>query len=111
MNAIIEKRLAAVKVNLSKGNWAVAVTGMKGWRNDFAIGDGITKALNALVTRTETESEARDLARLLNSAQPEIRPGGQSVFVYEAMEYQKESYLSRQDLGLGRDCDRRIARI
>jgi hypothetical protein len=88
----------------------VAIVGYKGWRRDAAIGDGITGALNALVTRTATKEEAERLADELNADQPSIMPGTPDVPVYEVRRYVKSDYISRQarEQNGNRDCDRRI---
>ena len=98
--------------NLSTGRYAVALVGYRGWGRDSAIGDGITAATMALVTRCETMAEAEDIAQTRNDAQPGIMPGSQDIPVFEAVKYQKLDYIGSQNAGCGqtRDCDRRIYR-
>lgn len=97
--------------NLSSGKWAVAVVGLRGWMRESALGDGITNALNALVTRMGTRQEAEAVAAKLNSATMAILPGGSDVCVYESRPYRRADYIGSQQLanGQNRDCDRRIA--
>lgn len=103
----------AIKQNVTSGRYAVAIVGYRGWRRDAAIGDGITSALNALVTRCQTKAEALALAGELNAAQPAIMPGSQDVPVYECRKYDRADYLSRQarEQNGNRDCDRRIVNL
>jgi hypothetical protein len=104
------EKLRAMPQNVTSGRWAVAIVGMKGWCRDSAIGDGITRATKALVTRCQSKKEAEELAQKWNDAQPGIMPGSQDVFVYEAVAYSKADYISQQDQRNGmRDCDRQIA--
>ena len=109
---ITMKNGMAIKVpqNVSSGRYAVALVGFRGWRRDSAIGDGITAATMALVTRTETQAEADRLAAELNDAQPGVLPGSPDVPRYEAGRYNKTDYIGQQnrDRGQTRDCDRRI---
>lgn len=102
-----------IRQNVTSGKWAVAITGWRGWRRDAAIGDGITSATAALVTRCETKAEAVELAAALNGEQPTILPGTPDVPVYEARRYNKSDYIGRQArLQNGnRDCDRRIVHL
>lgn len=104
------ERLKAAPVNLSSGRWAVARVGMKGWDRDFAIGDGITSAGMALLTRCPTSKEATALADAWNDAQPNVLPGSPSVFIYAARKYVRHDYIDSQNIGRNqcRDCDRRI---
>lgn len=99
--------------NLSSGKWAVAISGMRGWCNDMALGNGITEAMHALVGRYQTKDEAEAEAKKLNDAQPAVMPGSPSVHVFEARKYDPTDYIGRQNLerGQNRDCDRRIANI
>lgn len=105
--------MATITQNVTSGRWAVAITGYRGWRRDAAIGDGITRATAALVTRCETKAEATELADALNGEQPAILPGTPDVPVYEARRYDRADYLSRQDRRQNgsRDCDRRIVQL
>ncbi len=105
--------MTQIRQNVTSGKWAVAMVGHKGWRRDAAIGDGITAALNALLTRCDTKEEAERLAAELNDAQPAVLPGSQDVPVYEARRYAKTDYLSRQarEQNGGRDCDRCIIHL
>ena len=98
--------------NLSNGRFAVACVGYRGWRRDSAIGDGITAATMALVTRCETMAEAEAIAQARNDAQPGVMPGDH-VPVFEAVRYRKQDYIGSQNAGRGqtRDCDRRIYRL
>lgn len=95
------------------GKYAVAIVGFKGWRRDSAIGDGITSALSALVTRCATLVEAKSLAERLNNQQPRVRPGSVDVPVYAACKYLKSDYLSAQQRrnGQSRGCDRKIVHL
>ena len=88
--------MAEFKQNLTNGPWAVAVVGYRGWRRDSAIGDGITSALSAVLTRCRDRREAEVLAASLNAEQPTILPGTPDVPVYEARRYVQSDYLSRQ---------------
>ena len=108
-----EKMTTTINQNVTSGKWAVAIVGYKGWRRDAAIGDGITSALNALITRCETKAEAEELAAALNAEQPSILPGSPDVPVYEARRYAKSDYIGRQarEQNGNRDCDRRIVHI
>lgn len=110
--ALDRKKLHSLPRNYASGKWAVAVVGMRGWRTDFALGDGITAALQSLWTRCETREEAEALALRLNDAQPGVLPGSPLVFVFEAMKYNKLDYIGSQNRNLGqtRDCDRRLAK-
>jgi hypothetical protein len=105
--------MTTIKQNVNSGKWAVAMVGYKGWRRDAAIGDGITSALSALVTRCDTKAEAEQIAAELNAAQPAILPGTPDVPVYAAQRYAKRDYLSRQayEQNGNRDCDRRIIHL
>jgi len=98
-----------IKQNLTSGQWAVAMTGYRGWRRTSALGDGITSAHNALITRCESRAEAEQLAARLNDG-PSMMPGQPDVPEYDARRYRRDDYLSRQSLRFGsRDIDRRIA--
>lgn len=105
--------MSKINQNVTSGKWAVAMTGYKGWHRESAIGDGITAALNALVTRCETKAEAEAIAAELNAAQPSVMPGSQDVPVYEACKYNKADYIGRQarEQNGNRDCDRRIIHL
>lgn len=105
--------MTKINQNLTSGKWAVAIVGYKGWCQSMAIGDGITSALNALITRCETKVEAVELAAALNAEQPSILPGRPCVPVYEARRYAKSDYIGRQarEQNGNRDCDRRIVRL
>ena len=105
--------MTTIKQNVTSGKWAVAMVGYRGWMRDSAIGDGITSALNALLTRCETQQEAEELAASLNAEQPSVMPGSNDVPVYEARRYAKSDYIGRQarDLNGNRDCDRRIVHL
>lgn len=104
--------MTTITQNLTTGRYAVALVGYRGWRRDSAIGDGITSATSALVTRCATKAEAAAIARDLNDAQPCVMPGSQDVPVYQALAYHRTDYLSRQDRDNGnRDVDRRIAGV
>lgn len=95
--------------NVSRGKYAVAQTGWRGWRNSALIGDGITLAINALLTRCDTMADANRIAAEMNALHKEPRPGSPSIPVYAAKKYVKTDYLSRQDRRNGdRDCDQRI---
>jgi len=61
-------------INPDRGPWAVALVGYRGWDRDMAIGDGITQALNALVSRHATKEEAEAAAKALNDSQPAVWP-------------------------------------
>ena len=97
--------------NLTSGSWAVAISGMRGWCQDMAYGDGITTAFHALVERYVTRVQAVAEADRLNAMQPAVMPGGSSVMVFEARRYRRADYIGSQNLARGqdRDCDRRIA--
>lgn len=98
-----------IKQNVTSGKHAVALVGYSGWRRESAIGDGVTKATMALVTRCGSKTDAARIAKALNDAQPGVLPGSKDVPVYEARKYAKTDYLSQQDRRNGdRDCDRRI---
>lgn len=105
------QKLRAMPRNLDKGRWAVAIVGMRGWRRDGVIGDGITAALNALLTRCSSKAEAVRLAQAWNDAQPGVLPGSPDVFVYEARPYRCSDYIGSQELHRhgARECARRIA--
>ncbi len=105
--------MTKIKQNVTSGKWAVAIVGYRGWMRDSAIGDGITSALNALVTRCETKKEAEILAAALNAEQPAILPGSQDVPVYEARLYAKSDYIGRQarEHNGNRDADRRVVHL
>lgn len=101
-----------LKQNLGSGKWAVALVGWSGWCRQMAIGDGITRATIALVTRCETSDEAERIAAELNDAQPGVLPGSPDVPVFESRKYDKMDYISDQDRRNGsRNCDRRIASL
>ena len=99
--------------NITSGKWAVALVGYKGWRRDSAIGDGITSALNALVTRCETREQAEAIVSELAARLPAIMPGSQDVPEYEVRLYRKADYISAQarQYNGNRDADRRIVRL
>lgn len=103
----------AIQQNVTSGKWAVAMVGYRGWRRDSALGDGITSALNALLTRCETRQEAEELAASLNAEQPSVLPGLKDVPVYDARLYAKADYIGRQarEQNGNRDCDRRIIHL
>lgn len=95
---------------LNRGSWAVAIVGSKQWGCDMAIGDGITSAMSALVTRCKTQQEAEDIAATANDLQPGLLPGQGFAWVYVAHRYDITDYLSQQAQRNGRrKCDRRIA--
>jgi hypothetical protein len=101
-----------IQINLGSGKYAIALVAYAGWDHDSAIGDGITSAMNALVTRVATRELADQLADALNDAQPVLRPGSSNVPVYAAIKYDIADYLSRQDERNGkRPVDRQIAKI
>lgn len=87
---------------MNTGRYAVALIGTQGWRRDGAIGDGITTAQHALVSRHSTRQAAEAEARRLNDAQPHVMPGTPDVPVYDARVYRMDDYLSRQDRLNGR---------
>jgi hypothetical protein len=97
--------------NLSSGRYAVACVGSRQWMRESAIGDGITAATMALVTRCETHETAREIAQALNDAQPAILPGQGFAWVYEAVLYRRNDYIGQQNIDREqtRDCDRRIS--
>ena len=98
--------------NITSGKWAVAIVGYKGWRRDSAIGDGITSAQCALVTRCESREQAEAIVAEMTAELPGVMPGDPEVPEYEARVYRRTDYLSRQDLRNGsRDADRRIVRL
>lgn len=102
---------ARLSVELDRGPWAVAVTGSRQWMSNAAIGDGITSATAALVTRCETREEAEAIADAANDLQPGLLPGKGFAWVYTAMEYDITDYLSQQDQRNGRRSHfRRISR-
>ena len=105
--------MKTINQNVTSGKWAVAQVGWRGWRRDAAMGDGITSALNALLTRCETKEEAVALAAELNDEQPPVRAGSNDVPVYEARPYRKADYIGRQarEQNQSRDCDRRIIHL
>lgn len=102
-----------INQNVSNGKYAVAMIGYRGYRREAAIGDGVTSATAALLTRCETMEEAEKIAAELNYSQPAVRPGSQDVPVYAAMKYAKGDYLSRQarEQNGSRDADRRIIHL
>ena len=101
-----------IKQQLHTGRYAVALVGYKGWRRDSAIGDGITLALHALVTRCNTREQAEAIVAELNAPLPRVTPGGQDVPEYAVRLYRTTDYLSRQArLNGDRDADRRIVRL
>lgn len=99
------------KRELNRGRWAVALVGYTGWRRTSAIGDGITRALTALVGRYQSQSEAvAEAARLNAEYGGEPMPGEFDRPEFDARPYRIEDYLSQQDERNGyRPCDRRIA--
>lgn len=98
--------------NITSGKWAVALVGYKGWRRDSAIGDGITSAQCALVTRCESRQHAEAIVAEMTAKLPAVLPGSQDVPEYAVRAYRRTDYLSRQDLRNGsRDADRRIVRL
>jgi len=99
-----------IKQNVTSGRWAVAMVGWSGWHRTAAIGDGITTARSALLTRCETQEEATSLAAALNAEQPAVRAGSNDVPVYKAVPYRKLDYLGKQAVQRHqtRDCDRNI---
>ncbi len=103
-------RLSARR-NLSSGTWAVAIVGSKQWMSNAAIGDGITAATSAMVTRCATEEEAEAIADAANDLEPCCLPGQGFAWVYRAKKYAKKDYIGSQNWGRNqrRDCDRRIA--
>lgn len=109
---IERRRLHDLPRNYSSGKWAVAVVGMRGWGSDYALGDGITAALQSLWTRCQTPEEAEGLARRLNDAEPAVLPGSPMVFVFECLPYNKLDYIGSQNRNRDqtRDCDRRLAK-
>lgn len=100
-----------ISQNVSSGHYAVALTGYRGWHRDSAIGDGITSATAALVTRCDSKAEAEAVAEEMNAQHAEPRPGSQDVPVYDARPYVRDDYMSRQAKQNNRSCDRRIVRI
>lgn len=116
MNTARTEQLEALRrrtrINTGSGKYAVAMTGYRGWQNNMAIGDGITSAQSALITRCETRAEAQKLAEELNDLQASVLPGSDSVPSYSAMPYDITDYLSADALRNGhRNADRRIATI
>ncbi len=100
---------ARLPKEIDRGRWAVAITGSRQWRFSAAIGDGITSATASLLTRCETEEEAEAIADAANDLQPSLLPGQGFAWVYQAMPYRIEDYLSQQSQRNGRrKCDRRI---
>ncbi len=98
--------------NITTGKWAVALVGYQGWRRDSAIGDGITSAQCALVTRCESRQQAEAIVAEMTATLPTVLPGSQDVPEYAVRAYRRTDYLSRQDLRNGsRDADRRIVRL
>lgn len=98
--------------NITSGKWAVAIVGYKGWRRDSAIGDGITSAQCALVTRCESRQQAEAIVAEMTATLPAVLPGSHDVPEYAVRAYRRTDYLSRQDLRNGsRDADRRIVRM
>lgn len=99
-----------IRVNLTSGNFAVAITGRRGYRTDYACGNGITEALNTLVTRCETREEAEAICAALNDSQPSEKPGCM-IDCHEVVAYRKTDYIGRQnrERGQTRDCDRQCA--
>ena len=80
-----------------RNEWALAVVGMRGWRTDGAIGDGITKASWALVSRHSTEHGARAEMSRREAAQTPILPGSASQPEYAVVPYRMSDYLARED--------------
>ncbi len=96
--------------NLDSGRYAVAVVGIKEWMRSSAIGDGITSASAALLTRCDSKREVEEIAAVANDLQPGLMPGQGVAWVYAALPYDITDYLSQQALRNGRrKCDRRIA--
>lgn len=83
--------------NTASGRWAVAFDGIDQWRCSMAIGDGITKASMALVTRTETKAEAERIAERLRDMQPGLMPGRGAAYSVCVVRYCRRDYVSRQD--------------
>ena len=103
--------MTTIQQQLYSGKYAVALVGYKGWRRDSAIGDGITSAQCALVTRCDTKEQAKAIVDDLTSRLPAVGPGSNDVPEYAIRPYRRTDYLSRQDLRNGsRDVDRRIVR-
>lgn len=98
------------RVNLTSGKFAIAITGRRGFRTDFAVGNGITESLNTLVTRCDSREVAEALCAALNESQPSVRPGV-VIDCYDVMPYRKTDYIGRQNRSRGqtRDCDRQCA--
>ena len=99
-----------MNANLSSGRYAVACVGSRQWMSSAAIGDGVTSATSALVTRCKTRVEAERIAAELNASQPTLLPGQGFAWVFEAVPYRHTDYIGRQnrERGQTRDCDRRI---
>ena len=97
--------------NLDSGRFAVAIVGSRQWMSSAAIGDGITTATMALVTRCDSRAEAERIAGEENAKQPAILPGQGFAWVYAAVPYRRSDYIGRQnrERGQNRNCDRRIA--
>lgn len=104
MNATKTK---TIRINLTKGAYAVRVSYRTDGRRDFACGDGIVNATSTLVTRCDTREEAEEIAELLNDSQP--RTGLRDV--HEAVKYSRNDYIGKQNIQRGqtRDCDRQCA--
>ncbi len=102
-----------MKQNVSQGNWAVAIVGYRGWMRDSAIGDGITTARSALITRVPTNEEADTIVARLTAALPSVLPGSPDVPVYAAVPYRRTDYIGRQQLECdgARDHYRRIVHL
>lgn len=100
-------------IELEKGKWAVACTGTRQWGGDASLGDGITLAHNALVTRTVTKAAAEEIVRRFKAAQPLLMPGSGNVRTYEVLRYEIKDYLSWQQVNQNqcRNVDRRIAKV
>lgn len=101
---------ATLNQNLTSGRWAVAIVGYREWRRESAIGDGITSALSALVTRCDSREEAEALAASLNAEQPAILPGTPAVPEYAAVQFDRSRFIGRQareQNGI-RSCDMRV---
>jgi len=103
---------ARLRRNLSSGRWAVAIVGSEQWMSSAAIGDGITSATAALLTRCKTKAEAEAIAAAANDLEPGLLPGQGFRWVYQALPYRRDDYIGSQNRQRGqrRDCDRRIAR-
>ncbi len=101
---------ARLRRNINSGRWAVAIVGSRQWMSSAGIGDGITSAAAALITRCATKAEAEAIADAANDLNPGLLPGQGFAWIYAAVPYDITDYLSEQAQRNGRrKCDRRIA--